>query len=575
MLTAFAIAALRRVRRFARSIDSLVLVGLLVIVAFVAVGRSQGLFRGRVLISTIAPPPIEQGISPDRSHAPNTREALRRRRVRAVGAVADRAGAAGTRYRAGRVIVKFRDTVSPAARATAMTALAAVTGRATVAPRLANQNFDVIEIDPSIDAEAVARAFRARADVEYAQAAYRLYPDFVPNDTFYSDQWNLHAINMEQAWDIQPQAGSQVTVAVLDTGVAFTTATLQYTAAAFSIDSDGFVAPPVSGGMNNYPALGTMTLQFVPATELQPLTRFVAPRDFIWNDTLPVDLAGHGTHISGTIGQLTNNAANGLGDVAHSGGTAGVAFNVKLMPVKVLSTEWDDIFGSPNIGDDDVVATGIRYAADNGAKVINLSLGRTGPANCGVNPNQDGCAPVLEDAVKYAVTHGAFVSISAGNSFEDGNPTEILAEIASRVPGAVSVAGVNRNLGHASYSSAGSYIELAAPGGDFEGFDATGGILQQTLDLALVETFDNRPSEFGPPRFDALAYYYVAGTSSAAPHVAGVAAMLMQQGITNPVAIEAALERFAVDIGTPGRDFFFGFGFVDARATLRGLGLAK
>ena len=75
--------------------------------------------------------------------------------------------------------------------------------------------------------------------------------------------------------------------------------------------------------------------------------------------------------------------------------------------------------------------------------------------------------------------------------------------------------------------------------------------------------------------FSTLAYFFVVGTSSAAPHVSGLAAMLVQQGITNPIAIEAALERFATDIGTPGRDFFFGFGLVDARSTLRGLGLAR
>jgi serine protease len=379
---------------------------------------------------------------------------------------------------------------------------------------------------------------------------------------------------MERAWDIQPAAGSEITVAVLDTGVAYTPLTAQFSAGPFSIDPEGNVLPPGVGG-TNYPALGNLTLQFVPATELQPLARFVSPHDFIWNDAIPLDLHGHGTHVTGTIGQLTNNATNGLGDTANGGGTAGVAFNVKVMPIKVLSTEWDDIFGSPNAGTDDIVATGIRYAADNGAKIINMSLGAAGPANCGTNPNQPGCAPAIEDAVKYAVGKGVFVAIAGGNSFTDGNPTEVIAEIASRVPGAVSVSAVDRSLRHASYSSAGAYIELAAPGGEFAGFGATGGILQQTLDFGLIETFDRPPSQFGAPRFDALAYFFVIGTSQSTPHVAGVAAMLMQQGITSPAAIEAALERFATDIGTPGRDFFYGHGMIDARNTLRGLGLAR
>jgi serine protease len=374
-------------------------------------------------------------------------------------------------------------------------------------------------------------------------------------------------IDMERAWDIQPAAGSKITVAVVDTGVAFSTQRVRYHANAFRVDDAGNVSPS-NGAGTLYPALGDLTLDFVAATELGPSSRFVAPHDFIWNSDLPLDFDGHGTHVSGTIGQLTNNKGTGAGDQANLGGTAGVAFNVKIMPVKVLASEWDVIFGQADAvgGSDDTVARGIRYAADNGAQIINLSLGASGPA---------GSAPVVEDAIKYAVGKGAFVAVAAGNDFEDGNPTEVLAEIASRVPGAVSVAAVDKNKAHAFYSSTGSYVELAAPGGSFRGFDASGGILQQTLDLELVDTFDLPLNQFTAPRFDSLAYFYFTGTSQATPHVSGVAAMLMQQGITSPAAIEGALERFAVDLGAPGRDDTFGFGLVQARDALRGLGLAR
>jgi serine protease len=513
-------------------------------------GQSPAPVSG-IVVDYFALPAIDRGLMPDLSRAPDSPESTIRASVRAVNATLERVGVSGSRYVAGKVIVKFRDGVSPAARSSA---LAVTSAKASLQPSYAD--FDVVTIDPNEDAEAAARALSARPDVEYAQAAYRVHTQFVPNDTFYRQglQWNFPLIDLERAWDIQPDAGSNIVVAVIDTGIAYTNVTMGYRASAFGIDTNGDFQPPGRGG-TQFPALGDLTLPFVAATELGPLSRFVAPHDFIWEaNRPPIDLDGHGTHVSGTIGQLTNNNA----------GTAGVAFNVKLMPVKVIDGNWDDIFGSPNQGTDDVVARGIRYAADNGAKILNLSIGRTGPAS-----------PVIEDAIKYAVGKGAFIAIAAGNDFETGNQTEVLAEIASRVPGAVSVAAVDQAKNHAYYSSTGAWVELAAPGGSFRGFGNGGGILQQTMDLRLVETFTLPLSQFVAPRFDALAYFYFIGTSQATPHVAGVAAMLMQQGITDPAAIEAALEKFATDLGDPGRDPTFGFGLVEARNTLRGLGLAK
>ena len=525
-------------------------------------GREQTASPARIVVDRFAPPAIERGISPLEARAPGSPEELQRRSLRPASKVIDRVGKSGSVYVPGRVIVKFKDGASPASRASAMSAASRT---ASLSSRPSSANFDVVSIARDEDAEAVALAFRGRPDVEYAQAAYRVHTQFVPNDRFYAQglQWSFPMIDMERAWDIQPQAGSSITVAVVDTGVAYTNVTMHFHADAFRVDSKGHTGP-VDGSGTLFPSLGDLTLSFVAATELGPSSRFVAPHDFIWDDATPIDLDGHGTHVSGTIGQLTNNGANGLGDARNGGGTAGIAFNVKIMPVKVIDSDWDDIFGSPNQGTDDVVARGVRYAADNGAKVVNLSIGRTGEP-----------APVVEDAIKYAVSKGAFVAIAAGNDFKDGNPTEVIAEIATRVQGAVSVAAVDRNKNHASYSSSGSWVELAAPGGEFGSFGAEGGILQQTLDLDLVETFTLPLAQFTAPRFDVLAYFYFTGTSQATPHVSGVAAMLMQQGITNPAAVEAALEKFATDLGPPGRDATFGFGLIEARNALHGLGLAR
>ncbi len=251
-------------------------------------------------------------------------------------------------------------------------------------------DFDIVSIPMAADPKRVAAELAERPDVEYAQARYRNHAMFRPNDEFYSLQWNLPALDMERAWDINPGASTSVTVAVLDSGVAYRDALVRYRADAFVLD-----------GVPVYPALGLIDVPFAAAPDLAPTSRFVSPRDFIWDDDLPLDLDGHGTHVAGTIGQATNNGV----------GAAGMAFNVQIMPVKVIAELWDDIFGSPNFGTDDLVAQAIRYAADNGAHVINMSIGR----------EAGGPAPAIEAAVQYAISRGAFVAIAAGN---DGNGAE-------------------------------------------------------------------------------------------------------------------------------------------------------
>jgi hypothetical protein len=144
-----------------------------------------------------------------------------------------------------------------------------------------------------------------------------------PNDTLYANQWNFPAIDMERAWDIQPGASSSIIVAVLDSGMAFRTGMMRYNSSfAFRLSLFG----PL------YPALGQVDVPVAAAPELgaSGSTRFVSPRDFIWNDQNDLD----GRSTSRMIGQRPDN----------NSGTAGMAYNVRLMPVKVIDGVWDYIF---------------------------------------------------------------------------------------------------------------------------------------------------------------------------------------------------------------------------------------
>ena len=493
--------------------------------------------RAPLVVQDVGLPGIDRGL---REHEapldPNTR-------ARAAGRLDERAGTVVNErlYVGGSVIVKFRDG---AATNEVNSAMRAVRGSSLQRPSYSD--FEIMQIAADVDPEVAAAELRSRDDVEYAQPRYRNYPMLRPNDPFYDRQWNFPAIDMERAWDIQPSAGNEITVAVLDTGAAFRTRTLRY-------ENTSVSCRPVAGGPI-FPPPGVMDVPFAVAPELGD-AKFVSPRDFIWENDQPFDLDGHGTHVSGTVGQLTNNSI----------GVAGMAYNVRIMPVKVLDGEWDCLFNSPGIGTDDTVARGIRYAADNGAHVINMSLGRT----------TGGPAPAIRSAIEYAVSRGVFVSVAAGNSFDTGNSPNRSAEFAREIRGMVAVAAVGRSLQRAYYSTTNAYVEIAAPGGDQRRDGGPGGVLQQTLDQDLLHTYEDGPARLVPPRADAFAYYYFQGTSMAAPHVSAFAAMLMQQGIRNPAAIEEAMEQTARDLGNAGLDSEYGYGLIQPRAALRGLGLAR
>jgi serine protease len=182
---------------------------------------------------------------------------------------------------------------------------------------------------------------------------------------------------------------------------------------------------------------------------------------------------------------------------------------------------------------------------------------------------------VVRAAIEYAVSHGAFVAVAGGNEGDGTNTPERYAEFAPQIDGMVAVAATGRDRRRAVYSTVASYVELAAPGGDFLRSGPAGGILQQTLDLQFVETFNGPVSRYTAPRFDLFADYYFEGSSMATAHVSGLAALLMSQGLTNPAAIEAILEQSATDLGAAGRDNEYGHGLINARTALRGMGIAR
>jgi serine protease len=425
----------------------------------------------------------------------------------AVQALRDaQAAAPRQRFVPGRLLVKLADGVTESS----LSALAARTGARSVSRR-PFADFIVMTIDADRDVEATAREVAAQPGVVYAEPVWRRYAMYTPNDPLYHLQWNFQKLDMERTWDINRGAASSLVVAVIDSGVAYTT----------------------KGPTREAPDLEGQT--------------FVSPHDFIWDDDTPVDLDGHGTHVTGTIAQRTGNDL----------GVAGMAFNVSIMPVKVLSGPWDEIMGAPNVGTSETLAQALRYAADNGAKVMNLSLGG------------DGESDAERDAINYAISKGAVVLVAGGNSGETGSPDSFPAAFAADIKGLVAVAALDLNLQRAVYSNSNPYVEIAAPGGDvFADLNNDGygdGVIQQTLDPSAVDI----------GIFDEFGYFFFEGTSMATPHVAGLAALLMTQGVTDPKAVEAVIERFATDIGPTGRDNDTGFGVINPRATIRGLGISK
>ena len=315
-------------------------------------------------------------------------------------------------------------------RALISTAVAAVLALTAAAPALAGPAYvpgEVLvqhkdgttkKLTGRDDVRESVRRLREDPDVAHAVPNYIAHASFVPNDPNFGLQWNLTSqfgINLPAAWDLarasRAPGGKGVKIAVLDTGVAYE--------------------------------------RFRRFRRVPDLKRFVRGYDFVDGDRHPNDLNGHGTHVSGTIAQSTDNRV----------ATAGIAYRAKIMPVRVLDAD--------GAGDTFSIARGIKFAARKGAKVINLSL----EFDSSVRASQ---IPDIVSALRYARRKGSLVVAAAGNQ------ADTIVAYPARAKNVVAVAATTIRGCQADYSNSGVDVDLTAPGG---GVDA---VISDPQDAAFV-----------------------------------------------------------------------------------------
>ncbi|HGG56773.1 MAG TPA: peptidase S8, partial [Nannocystis exedens] len=311
----------------------------------------------------------------------------------------------------------------------------------------------------------------------------RVLERFEPDDEMFKLQWHMEMLRAPEAWSITRGAGA--VVAVIDTGVAWK-------------DSATTRRVPDLAG-----------------------TAFLEGKSFVPGLADGLDDHLHGTHVAGTIAQTTNNGI----------GVTGVAFDATIMPLKVL--------GGDGRGSITGIANAIRYAADKGAHVINMSLGGPLPSR------------VLTKAIEYANARGVTVVCAAGNE----GRSRVGYPAASK--GSIAVASVDALGERTWYSNWGSALDVSAPGGDTRA-DKNGdghpdGVLQNTIKLQ-------------DPMHDE--YMWLQGTSMASPHAAGVAALIVARGVTNPVEVERIMKETAVHPNRVDWDREYGAGLIDAAAAV-------
>jgi serine protease len=363
----------------------------------------------------------------------------------------------------------------------------------------------------AIDSERVMVELAKNPNVSKIEPNKRVHAFFVPNDTRYSEQWDMFnatgGMNVQSAWDVA--TGSGVVVAVIDTGIAPHSDLSGQTVAGYDFISASATARDGNGRDSN-------------------------PNDegdwFAVNEcgvAFSSNSSWHGTHVAGTVAAIANN----------SKGVAGVAFNAKVQPVRVLGKCGGSI---ADIADAIIWSSGGTVsgvpANATPAKVINLSLGGEGA-----------CSTTEQNAINSARSRGTVLAIAAGNDnanvsgFDPGNCN-----------GVISIAATTKAGSRASYSNYGALIDVSAPGGDGSG--GAGDILS-TLNS-------------GTSTQSAESYAFYAGTSMASPHVAGLAALMLAKNPSlTPDQIETLIKNNAKPL--PGTcTGGCGTGIIDAAKTL-------
>jgi serine protease len=360
---------------------------------------------------------------------------------------------------------------------------------------------------------------RRHPTVEYAVPDYRVHAaDYVPNDHGRTNssggwqrlQWNFTGpagVNAPKAWELARQAGKPggrgAVVAVLDSGVAY----------------------------ENYK-------RFRRAPDLSA-TRFVRGFDWVDRDRHPDDEESHGTHVTGTIAQKTNNKV----------GLTGLAYGVKIMPLRVLDRDGN------GVGSD--IARAIRYAADHGADVINMSV------EFDTSERAKNIPDVIH-ALHYASKKGVVLVAASGN--------EGVSKIAypARADGVISVGATTADACLADYSNAGSGLDIVAPGGGQDAPLDDNDYDRAHCDPASSDRRVYQQTLWGDVRHFRLVGFE--GTSFAAPHVSAAAALIIATGVLGkhptPNAVRRRLMDTASDLGAPGYDNHYGAGLLNAAAAL-------